>query len=174
MPSIKKIIQTPSHIDLAMKWFDGQATKLLNGGHIPFLILGYGDYEAANEQADRNSQQNAKFHAMIGDIAKQSVFKTPVLTVTMADYDVDAVKALLVRWFEQECAQLGEPLRHGSRVVIDPFTGEQITIRPSTTKFLKAESNNFIEWLYATGAAGGVKWSEPALQEYENYRESQQ
>lgn len=168
MPSIKKIIQTPSHIDLAMKWFDGQATKLLNGGHVPFLILGYGE-----DEAERTQPQNARFHAMIGDIAKQAVFKTPVLTVNMTSYDIDAVKALLVRWFEQECAQLGEPLRHGSRVVIDPFTGEQITIRPSTTKFLKAESNNFIEWLYATGSAGGVKWSEPALKQWAEYKEAQ-
>lgn len=168
MPSIKKIISTPSHIDLAMKWFDAQATKLLNGGHVPFLILGYGE-----DEAERTVPQNARFHAMIGDIVKQAVFKTPVMTVTMADYDVDAAKALLVRWFEQECAQLGEPLRHGSRVVTDPFTGEQISIRPSTTKFLKKETINFIEWLYATGSAGGVKWSEPALKEYSEYREAQ-
>ena len=172
MPQVKKIIPTFSHIDPAMKWIDAQSTKLLNGGYTPFLILGYGEDEPEKED-ERNSQQNAKFHAMIGDISKQAVFKTPVLTVAMADYDVDAVKALLVRWFEQECAQLGDPLRHGSRVVIDPFTGEQITIRPSTTKFLKTESNNFIEWLYATGSSGGVKWSEPALKEYANYKEAQ-
>ena len=169
MPQIKKIIPTFSHIDLALKWVDSQATKLLNGGHLPFLILGYGE-----DEAERTVIQNSRFHAMISDIAKQAVFKTPVLTVTMSDYDIDAVKALLVRWFEQECAQLGEPLRHGSRVVVDPFTGEQITIRPSTTKFLKVETINFIEWLYATGAAGGVKWSEPAMKEYANYKEAQQ
>jgi hypothetical protein len=168
MPQIKKIIPTFSHIDLALKWVDAQSTKMINAGFEPFLILGYG-----GEESERNSQQNAKFHVMIGDIAKQAVFKTPVLTVAMADYDVDSVKALLVRWFEQECAQLGEPLRHGSRVVIDPFTGEQIAIRPSTAKFLKAETINFIEWLYATGSAGGVKWSEPALKEYANYKEAQ-
>ncbi len=176
MPSIKKIIQTHSHIDLAMKWFDGKATKLLNGGHTQFLILGYGevDSEPEKKEADRNDIQNAKFHAMIGDIAKQAVFKAPGLTVSMSGYALDEAKALLVVWFERECVLMLEPLRHGSRVVIDPFTGEQITIRPSTTKFLKTESNNFIEWLYATGAAGGVRWSEPAMKEYENYRESQQ
>lgn len=110
---------------------------------------------------------------MIGDIAKQAVFKTTAATVRMADYDIDEAKALLVRWFERECVQLGEPLLHGSRIVVCPFTGEQITIRPSTTKFLKKETINFIEWLYATGADGNVKWSEKALKEYENYRQAQ-
>ena len=43
MPSIKKLIQTPSDIDKAMKWIDGQATIILNKGKIPFIELGYDD-----------------------------------------------------------------------------------------------------------------------------------
>lgn len=170
MPSIKKLIPTPSHIDIAMKWFDAQATKILNNGKIPFLVVGYDD----ESEEDRTLLQNSRSHAMIGDIAKQAVFKTPGLTVKMSSYDIDEAKALLVVWFERECIQMLEPLRHGSRVVIDPFSGEQITIRASTTKFLKKENINFIEWLFATGADGGVRWSEPALKEYESYKEAQQ
>lgn len=60
-------------------------------------------------------------------------------------------------------------LRHGSRMVIDPFTGEQITIRASTVKFSKEETINFTEWLYSTGLDGNVRWSEKALKEYEQY-----
>lgn len=169
MPSLKKLIQSPPDIDKAMRWFDGQATNILNHGKIPFITIGYDD---ENEE-DRTDLQRSKTHAMIGDIAKQAVFKTPGAIVRMADYDIDEAKALLVVWFERECAQIGEPLRHGSRVVIDPFSGEQITIRASTIKFLKKETINFTEWLYATGADGGVRWSEAALKEYETYRQAQ-
>jgi len=173
MPSLKKIIATPSHIDKAMCWLDAQATIILNHGKVPFLILGY-DQESEETEEDITGLQNQKVHAMIGDIAKQAVFKTPGMTVTMSDYDIEEAKALIVRWFERECAQIGEPLRHGSRIVVDPFSGEHITIRASTTKFLKKETINFTEWLYATGADGNVKWSEKALKEYESYREAQQ
>jgi len=172
MPSIKKIIPTPSHIDLAMKWLDGQATRVLNAGKVPWLMVGYDD--ESSEEELRTDLQREKTHAMINDIAKQAVFKTPGLTVVMSNYDAEEAKALVVRWFERECAQLGEPLRHGSRIVVDPFTGEQITIRASTTKFLKKETINWIEWLYATGADGNVKWSDKALKEYESYKQAQQ
>ena len=168
MPSIKKLIQNHPDIDKAMRWFNGQATKILNNGKIPFLILGYDE----ETEAERTNLQRCKTHAMINDIAKQAVFKTPGVIVRMPDYDIDEAKALLVRWFERECAQIGEPLRHGSRVVTDPFTGENITIRASTIKFLKSETISFTEFLYATGADGSVKWSEPALKEYETYRQN--
>ncbi len=134
-------------------------------------MVGYDD-ETQDAEEERTDLQRSKTHAMIGDIAKQAIFKTPGVTVVMSDYDIDEAKALIVRWFERECAQLGEPLRHGSRIVIDPFSGEHITIRASTTKFLKKETINFTEWLYMTGADGNVKWSEPALKEYETYRQN--
>lgn len=171
MPSIKKIINSPSDIDRAMRWFDAQATIILNKGKVPFIAIGY---DAEETEEERTDLQRSKTHAMINDIAKQAVFKTPGLTVVMSNYDIEEAKALIVRWFERECAQLGEPLRHGSRIVVDPFTGEQITIRASTVKFLKSETINFTEWLYSTGADGNVKWSEKALKEYETYRQATQ
>lgn len=160
-----KIIQNHSQIDQAMKWFDLNATKILNAGKKVFLDAGVYD--------ENSLEMNSKYHAMIGDIAKQAVFKTPAITVKMSEFDAKEAKALLVTWFERECSQNNEHLRHGSRVVIDPFTSEKITIRASTKDFLKTEQNKFIEWLYATGADGGVRWSEPALKEYESYQQSQ-
>ncbi len=170
MPCIKKLIHDHPAIDKAMKLLDRNATNILNNGKIPWMMVGYDD-ESEDEEL-RTDLQRSKTHAMINDIAKQAVFKTPGVIVKMADYDIDEAKALLVRWFERECAQLGEPLRHGSRIIVDPFSGEHITIRASTTKFLKNETINFSEWLYATGADGNVKWSEPALKEYETYRQN--
>lgn len=169
MPHIKKNISTFSHIDLALKWVDRGATQILNNGKLPVITLGYDD---ENDELI-TGLQNSKSHAMIDDIADQAVFKTPAKTVKMADYDIEEAKALLVRWFERECSEMNEPLRHGSRIVECPFYGEKITIRASTTKFLKKETINFIEWLYATGNDGGVKWSEKALRQYQEYKEAQ-
>lgn len=148
--------------------------QALNAKILKGLETGAVAVDLYRPEEDRSQLQNEKSHAMIGDIAKQAVFKTPGLTVKMSSYDFDEAKALLVAWFERECIQLLEPLRHGSRVVIDPFTGENITIRASTAKFLKKENINFIEWLYSVGADGGVKWSEKALACYNEYREAQQ
>lgn len=161
MSSVRKNIVAFTQIDPCLKWVDGGLTKLLNDGKKPYIEIGIEEL--------RSPDQSCKVHAMIGDIVTQAVFKTPSITVRMADYDYDAGKALLVRWFEKECEQLGEPLRHGSRIVTDPFTGEQITIRASTTKFLKKETISFVDWLYAIGGDGGVRWSEPALKEYESW-----
>jgi len=169
MPSASKDILEFTHIDPCLRWVDKNATRLLHDGKMPKVTISYDD-----ETEDlRSPEQSSKVHAMIADIVKQAVFKTPALTVKMSDHEYDEGKALLVRWFEREMESLGEPLRHGSKVVIDPFTGEQITIRASTTKFLKKETVSFVDWLYATGNDGGVKWSEPALQCYADYRQAQ-
>jgi len=165
MNAVRKNIIAFTQIDPCLKWVDGGLTKLLNDGKKPYIEIGLEDL--------RSPEQSSKVHAMISDIVKQAVFKSPALTVEMSDYDYDEGKALLVRWFEREMESLGEPLRHGSKVVIDPFTGEQITIRASTTKFLKKETISFVDWLYATGNDGGVVWSEPALACYAEYKEAQ-
>ncbi len=167
MPEIKKSIASFTCIDKCMRWIDKNATDMLNGGINPWVKLGYGDEE-------RSIEMNAKFHAMIGDISNQAIFKTPALTVKMSNYSIDEVKALLVAWFESDCILNLEPLRHGSKTIKDPFSGKEITIRASTKNFIKSEASNFIEWLYSTGVDGGVKWSEPAIKEYESYKDSQQ
>lgn len=169
MPQIKKNITTFSHIDLALKWVDKGATKILNNGKIPVITLGYDD-ESEN---DGTTSQNSKYHAMIGDIIQGAVFKTPARTIVMSEFGARKGKALLVSWFEDECIGNGDPLRHGSEIVVCPFTGRSITVRASTVDFLKKERSNFIEWLYATGTDGGVRWSDASLKEYENYREAQ-
>ena len=166
MPEIKKNLSDFTCIDKCMKWIDKNATDMLNRGIKPWVKFGYGE-------EDRSVEMNDKFHAMIGDIAKQAVFKTPALTVKMSDFAADEAKALLVTWFESDCVINIEPLRHGSKTVKDPFTGKEITIRASTKNFLKTEAGNFIEWLYATGVDGGVRWSEPALAEYQSYKQAQ-
>jgi NinB protein len=120
----------------------------------------------------RSIPQNSKSHAMFTDIRNQAVIKLPGKRIVMSSYSEEAAKALLVMWFANECELNGEPLQHPPETVLCPMTGQNITIRPSTTKFLKAENINFIEWLYAFGCESGVRWSEPALRQYETYRQA--
>ncbi len=103
---IRKHITTPSQIDSAMRYLDGCATKILNSGKTPYMQIGVVEDEAEKE---RTEKQRKKTHAMVDDIAKQAIFKTPGITVVMSDYDLEESKALLVRWFERECAQINEP-----------------------------------------------------------------
>lgn len=161
MTSIRKKITDKTIINKALNWIDGALCKIIDSGEIPYIEVGVID--------DRTVPQNARYHAMIGDINKQAVIKAPGVVVKMSNYHPDACKALLVSWFAREKALMGEPLRHPGRVIIDPLSGEQIHVRPSTTQFSKAEAGQFIEWLYALGADSGVIWSDPAIREYEQY-----
>ena len=163
--SVRKPIADKALINKALNWLDAGLCKIIDSGKAAYVEIGIHD--------PRSGDSNRKFHAMMGDINRQAVIKAPGVVVQMADYQPDACKALLVSWFAREKALMGEPLRHPGRVIIDPLSGEQIHVRPSTTQFSKSEAGQFIEWLYALGADSGVIWSEPALRDYQNYREAQ-
>lgn len=117
----------------------------------------------------RNNLTNSKMHAMISDIHQQAVITIPGKRVVMSGYLFDECKALLCVWFQNEMILAGTPLSRPGKRIIDPFTGECITIRPSTREFSQSEACAFIEFLYATGTDAGVKWTEPAMQVYEEY-----
>lgn len=125
-----------------------------------------------HQNGKRGSLSNAKFHAMIADLNKQAVITMPGKRVALSKYDAETCKALLVIWFAKERELNGEPLRKPPRTEIDPMTGERISIRPSTTQWGVKDTSDFIEFLYSLGAASGVNWSEPALREYESYKEA--
>lgn len=169
--TIKKRISEHPQIDKMNFLLDGAATKLINAGKCLWVLIS--DTEPFLEEPGTRIQEE-KYHAMINDIAKQAVFKTPAKTVYMKNFSEKQAKALLVTWFEDDCKIIGEPLRHGSEVVECPFSGRLITIRASTKEMIKKERCNFVEWLYATGADGNVRWSEPAMKQWQEYKEAQQ
>lgn len=106
--------------------------------------------------------QEKKYHKMIGEIAKQ--------VRPFGKYHAQEVwKALLVDQYEQELLASGEALTHPGETVVSMDGQRQITIRPSTTKFRKAEGSGFIEFLYAQGCEMGVVWTEPCLEIYNEY-----
>src|SRR5690606_32579737 len=96
---------------------------------------------------------------------KQAVISLPGRRIKMSDYDADECKALLVVWFANERALEGRPLPKPPRTIIDPMSGEKISIRPSTTQFGKKNMAEFVEFLFATGSGSGFIRSDPALKE---------
>lgn len=115
---------------------------------------------------NKSREMERKYHAMLNDIARQVTF------YGNRHYGAEIWKALMVDQFAQERAQMGEPLRHPGQTIISLDGQRQVTVRASTTQFLVPEGADFIEFLYAQGSEMGVRWSEPALRVYQEYREA--
>lgn len=162
--SITKTVHQIEQVNPAINWVDSALCKALQGGPICITLH--------RPEPPRTSDTNAKFHAMIADIQRQAVITMPGRRVVMSEYDTDAVKALLVIWFAKERELNGEPLSKPPRSLIDPVSGERVSIRPSTAQWGKRDASDFIEFLYSVGNDGGVRWSEPAMKAYEEMRES--
>jgi|GEM_PF-5861701 len=164
MEPIKKIINTPTQIDQAFKYLDKFFTKALNSGHLPYFEIGLED--------QRSSPQNSKEHAMIGDIRKMAVIKIPGKKIIMSNYSFEECKALLLIWFVKEKESQSEKLPRPIDKIMCPIYGEYVSIRPSIKDLGKKLTCEFIEFLYSVGSESGVKWSEPSLACYAEYREA--
>lgn len=164
--SITKTVESREQLIKCLNWMDGMICKGLETGPVAVTL--------GRPESARTGPQNSKSHAMYEDIRKMAVIALPGRRIVMADYDPSEAKALLVMWFANERALEGRPLSKPPRTVMCPITGENITVRPSTAEdFGKRDTAEFVEWLYATGTQAGVKWSEPAMKEYQSYREAQ-
>lgn len=162
--SISRTVTKPEEINGAVNWVDAMTMKGLERGPVEITL--------GRPEKGRTSPQNSRYHAMMGDIRKQAVITMPGRRIVLADYDADECKALLVIWFANEREIQGDPLSKPPRTVMCPITGQSISIRPSTKDWGKKDASDFMEFLFALGADTGVQWSEPALKEYENYREA--
>ena len=97
--------------------------------------------------------QEEKYHAMIGDIARQ-------VEHIGRKWDADDMKRLLIDEFADEMRAAGTPLHHDGRVV-PSFDGRRIVqLGVQSRDFYVKEAAAFIEFLYAFGAARDVVWSE--------------
>lgn len=118
-------------------------------------------YMVQISEPTKKREQEEKYHAMIGDIARQCDYHQKKLKA-------ESWKRLLVEAMvfilREEAKGQGKP---------DPFpTGG--TLLPSldgmrivqvevlTRNFSAAQASQFIEYLYAFGAEKGVRWSEPS------------
>lgn len=127
-------------------------------------IAAYGEIQISIGQVIKTYIQQAKYHAMISDIAKTVV-------VGEKPYSLDVWKAKLVVDFEAELDQLGEPLTHKGEWTMSLRNQFPIYLRPSTVKLTKPEAAKFIEYLYVTGIDYGATFSEKSVGIYEEYQQ---
>ena len=99
------------------------------------------------KDAKRSNEQNEKFHAIIGDIAKQAQHLG-------AKWDAEDWKRLLVQEF---CKDKGLP---ASRVIPN-LSGDGICqLGQQTRKFTKEQASEFVEFLLAWCAENGIELKE--------------
>lgn len=102
--------------------------------------------------------QEEKYHAMIGDIAKQCVFMG-------IKWDSDDWKRLLVDAFAKAMREAGTPLHNDGRVVPSLDMERVVQLGIQTRDFYVKEAAQFIEYLYAYGAEAGVVWTDHVADE---------
>lgn len=104
------------------------------------------------EDPVRKSEQNAKIHAMLGDIAKQCEFMGQ-------KWDIEDWKRILVDAFARVMKSQGTPLNQGGRI-IPALDGEGfVQLGIQTRKFRVKEASEFIEYLHAFAAERGVRFT---------------
>ena len=97
------------------------------------------------KQVNKSREQEEKYHAMIGEIAKQAQHLG-------AKWDAESWKRLLV---DQFCRD--SDIKTG--VVIPNLSGDGIVqLGFQTRKFTKEQASEFVEWLHAWGAEHGVTY----------------
>lgn len=103
-----------------------------------------------SEPLKRRAQEE-KYHAMIGDIARQ-------VEHIGRKWHKDDMKRLLLDDFADEMRSAGTPLRGDGRVT-PSLDGRRIVQLGVQSRDLSVkEAANFIEFLYAFGAQRDVKW----------------
>ena len=103
--------------------------------------------------------QEEKYHAQIGDIAKQT-------TYAGKRWDADDMKRILVDEFAEEMRLAGMPLHHDGRLIPSENGRRVIQLGIQTRDFRVGEASQFIEFLYAWGAARDVQWGREARPEF--------
>ena len=97
--------------------------------------------------ANRSCQQNAKYHAMIDEIAQQAQHLG-------SKWDAESWKRLLVDQFLKDNGQ-----KTGK--VIPNLAGDGIVqLGMQTRDFTKEQASEFVEWLFAWGAEHGITYTQ--------------
>lgn|SRR5690606_30249079 len=105
------------------------------------------------QEPTRSLDQNARLHAMLGDIAKQVEFFGQ-------KRDLETVKRLLVDAFARVKADEGDPLP-GHGYTLPSLDGQGVVqLGVQTRRLSKRLMSELIEYLFAWGDENGVLWSE--------------
>lgn len=107
----------------------------------------------------KSREQEEKYHAQIGDIAKQWRFCDRL-------WDVEDMKRLCLDQFRRDTIKdpaFADAWARMGHVAMAPSIDKSgvVALGIQSRKFGKVLGSGFIEWLYALGAEVGVRWSEP-------------
>jgi hypothetical protein len=97
------------------------------------------------QQAPKSREQEEKYHAMIGEIAKQSEHLG-------AKWDAESWKRLLVDQFMRD-SKMG-----GNRILPNLDGTGIVQLGSQTRRFSKEQASEFVEWLLAWGAEHGITY----------------
>lgn len=97
--------------------------------------------------------QEEKYHAMIGDIAKQ-------VDLIGCRRSAEDAKRLLIDAFARVMREAGTPLRQEGRILPSLDGSGFVQLGIQSRKFTVKEASEFIEYLYAFGSERSVFWSE--------------
>lgn len=94
------------------------------------------------KDASKSREQEEKYHAIIGDIAKQAQHMG-------AKWDAETWKRLLV---DKYCREIGL----NSQIMANLDSDGLVQLGFQTRKFTKEQASEFVEWLHAWAADNGV------------------
>jgi len=116
-------------------------------------------YVKIDEYDKRTLDQNAKIHAMLGDIAKQSTHLNKVLSA-------DDWKRLCVAQFRTDCIQndvpkLSDYWKRNEFKLMPSLDGQTLVALGNQTRdFPIYVMSGFVEWLLYYGAENNITWSD--------------
>ena len=125
--------------------------------------------EEPSFMSGRTIPQNARMHAMIGDISRQFVHAG-------RKWDADDMKRLLIDQFRRDTLKdpdLVDEWRKVAPLEMAPSidgTGV-VMLGAQSRRFTKKLASAFCEWLFAFGAEIGVTWSDPTIVPLEAYQQ---
>lgn len=131
-------------------WEPVQANKAINTQLWPMLksmLLAQNRMVIELRQVSKTREAEAKYHAMIGEIASQA-------SHLGAKWSADDWKRLLLDAFARETGRT-----HGKVIPNLDKTGV-VEVGIQSRKFSKSDASEFIEWLYAWAANNGVTLSD--------------
>lgn len=121
-----------------------------------------------DEYDQKTRDQECKYHAMLSDIAEQSMHLNQKL-------DLDSWKRLCVAQFRADCIandipRLAEYWTKQEFRLMPSLDGSSLVQLGSQTRgFPKYVAAGFVEWLYHYGAENNIEWTEPEPKWDERY-----
>lgn len=121
--------------------FDGERRQAL-----ACVAKAPGNFTVEVKPTKRTDDQNRRFHAMVGDIAKQHTFAGKKITA--------------IKWKVLLVSGHATATNEGSEIV-PGLEGEFVNLRESTAEMSVGRGASLIDYTRAFGDSLGIEWSEP-------------